>query len=180
VPYSLKSLFDNKITAINDETYKMDSFDLLKNLLPLKEPIKDKLSLFSYYYRGSLRKKISSKYIVLPVSKYIRLRNIPLSKLVLQHKHNTNLKNLKDFLVSLNKAIDPDKKVKTVWLGYYRDFLRKLFKVINLSKLYSKIVYFKDKVNHFYFFKRIFKYKVYKKKIKYKNKIPTYIWVESI
>src|SRR6187397_3004233 len=61
VPYSLKSLFDNKITAVNDETYKMDDFNLFKNLLPLKEPIKDQLSLLSFYYRGSLRKKISSK-----------------------------------------------------------------------------------------------------------------------
>lgn len=105
VPYSLKSLFDNKITVVNDEIYKMDDFNLFKNLLPLKEPIKDQLSLLSFYYRGSLRKKISPKYIALPISKYIRLRNIPFSKLVLQHKKKINATNLQRVIRHLDIAL---------------------------------------------------------------------------
>jgi hypothetical protein len=107
---------------------------------------------------------------------------------VLQHKLNTHLLNFGKFMSYLSKAIDLktaalNKKIKSKFSKYklYK-FLRRYFKkLISLPRIfYLKLLYVKDKVNHLYFFKRIYKYRAYKKNIKYKNKIPIYIWVESI
>src|SRR5580692_5107701 len=65
--------------------YDMRSYKLFKDALPLKEVIRDRITLLSYYYRGNLRKKISKKYIAIPISKYVRLRNIPLKRFMLKH-----------------------------------------------------------------------------------------------
>jgi hypothetical protein len=75
----------------------MRSYRLFKNGLPLKEAIRDRITLLSYYHRGTLRKKISKKYIAIPISKYVRLRNIPLKQFILKHK----VKNA--YLISLTQ-----------------------------------------------------------------------------
>ena len=85
--------------------HNMNSYKLFKNALPLKEVVKDRLSFLSYYYRGTLRKKISNKFISIPISKYVRLRNIPLNKFILEYKKNVHLKNFTEILGLLHKNV---------------------------------------------------------------------------
>jgi hypothetical protein len=67
--------------------------------------MKDRLSLLSYYYRGTLRRKISSKFISIPISKYARLRNIPLKNFILEYKRNIHIKNFIEVLGLLHKNV---------------------------------------------------------------------------
>jgi len=92
----------------------MSSYRLFKNALPLKEAIKDRLSLLSYYYRGSIRKKIAKKYVAIPISKYVRLRNIPLRQFILQYKRNVHLKNFVEILNLLNNSINLYKEKRNI------------------------------------------------------------------
>jgi len=151
----------------------MSSYRLFKNALPLKEALKDRLSLLSYYYRGSLRKKISKKYVAIPISKYVRLRNIPLRQFILQYKRNVHLKNFVEILKLLNNSINLYKDKKSLWFFCYKKLInKKSIKKMNL--LYYKLLSPNNIANHFYYFKRIYNYNVYKNNIGYKNKIPTY------
>jgi len=86
--------------------YDMRSYKLFKNALPLKEAIRDRVTLLSYYHRGTLRKKISKKYIAIPISKYVRLRNIPLKQFMLKHKvKNVYLTNLTQLSTNLRNYL---------------------------------------------------------------------------
>jgi hypothetical protein len=171
----LKNIFDNRIAVWNESMYNMNSYKLFKNALPLKEVIKDRLSFLSYYYRGTLRKKISNKFISIPISKYTRLRNMPLNKFILEYKKNVHLKNFSEILNLLNKSIYlSQKESRSWWFKYYRRVVKK----IRLS--YYKIFYPNNLSHHLYFFKRIYNYRIYKNNMGLKNKIPTYNWAETI
>jgi len=168
--------FDNKIDEWNDSIYKKSSYMLLKKTLPLKEDIKDRLSFFSYYYRGVLRKKITNKYISIPISKYARLKHIPLNKLIVQYRDAVYFKAffngfVKDFIKIfnlLNNDILSYKIARKYWLPYYKSLVNKL------KVLYLNFMRYNSKANRLFFFKRVFNYNIYKHKIGYKNKIPTY------
>ena len=149
---------------------------LLKKALPLKEDIKDRLSFFSYYYRGILRKKITNKCISIPISKYSRLKHIPLSKLMVQYRGAIYFKGFfngvfKDFikvLNLLNNDIYSFRIGRRYWLPYYKNLVNKL------KILYLNFMRHNNKANRLFFFKRVYNYNIYKYKVGYKNKIPTY------
>src|ERR1700759_4574794 len=129
---------------------------LLKKALPLKEDIKDRLSFFSYYYRGVLRKKMANKYISMPISKYARLKHIPLSKLMVQYRGAIYFKGFfngvfKDFIKVLNLL---NNDIYSFRIGR-RDLVPSYKKLVNkLKKLYLNFMPPKNKAKPLFFFKR--------------------------
>jgi hypothetical protein len=174
----LHDVFDERLTELSESVNEASSYTFLKNSLPIKEELKEKLNFLSSYHRGSLRKMVSKKYVAIPISRYPRLRDVPLRELALQFKKRKAY--LKDFIEVVSLLNEVNKKLVTMfketeWLLKYYVYLMN-----SVKQLYYNLTHSRNRVDHIYFFKRIYKYHTYKYNIGYKNNIPTYNWVETI
>jgi len=167
---------DERLLEWGESVNDVDSYLFFKNSLPIKEEFKEKLNFLNSYHRGSLRKMVAKKYVSIPISRYARLRDVPLRQLVLQYKKRKAF--LKDFIEVVSLLNENNKKLifkEPAWLlKYYVRFEN------SVKWLYYILTHPRNRADHLYFFKRIYKYNFYKRNIGYKHNIPTYNWVETI
>jgi hypothetical protein len=175
ITHRTKKNFDNRLAAMSEKlSYNINFNNLLKNSVPLKPGKKHDLFLYTLYYKGSIKKKISRKYVPIQISKYSRLRNVPLKYYIIQYKINPIFRDFTKVAALLSKSIEISHEGNK-WVSVPHAAI-----VNVISRFYYYIIHFHDEKNHLYFFKRIYKFNYYKNKMLVKNKIPIYAWVESI